>query len=160
MFAQRHWKQTLIVLATAGAVGLGWGVIGLSARPVPVPPPGTVMHVQAVLVNFANVGGPNRQPHAYVYIRDEFGAPVNGATVTGNWTGCTVQNGVTAVTQTLYNSSGQITADGVAHFVGKKRSCWGNNSCDFIFTVTNVAMTGLVYDPSSNVTNFGYSPCF
>ena len=119
------------------------------------------MHVEWIAVNFQNVGGPNRQPHAYVYIRDELGMPVDGAKVTGNWSGCMKQNGAWALTNTYYNPDGTVSAAGVADVKGKKASCWGGaNSCNFIFTVTSVSKSGMSYDAFSNVISTQGQVCW
>jgi hypothetical protein len=149
-------RPTLALASAVAAVAFGWSALGRTASPSPQ---GMVMHVESIAVNFANVGGPNRLPSAYVTIRDEFGFPVNGATVTGNWNGC-FNKTASGVTQTWFNSSGAITADGMAKVTGKKHSCWGANSCNFVFTVTNVTKSGMPYDPSANVATSRDIPCF
>ena len=45
-----------------------------------------------------------------------------------------------------------------AQVFGRKHTCQ-NNNCQFIFTVTNVSMTGMTYDPASNVTSSGHTAC-
>lgn len=151
-------RPTLALASSVAAAALGWSALGWSATPAPASPQGMVMHVESIGVGFANVGGPNRLPIAFVTIRDEFGFPVNGATVTGNWTGCNNKT-ASGVTQTWFNSAGVVTADGMAKITGKKHSCWGANQCNFVFTVTNVTKSGMVYDPSANVMSSSYTFC-
>lgn len=129
--------------------------------PPGAPEAGTLMHVSDLGVGFVNVGGPNRQGVAFVWVQDEFGQPVNGAVVTGTWSGCTSQANDSATTQTWYNSAGVVTNEGLARIdADKKRSCWGNNPCHFVFTVTNVTKAGMTYDPGSNVLTSNSSPCW
>lgn len=121
---------------------------------------GTLLHVSAVGVGFVNVGGPNRQGVAFVWVEDELGQPVDGAVVTGTWSGCNSQPNDWAVTQTWYNSAGVVTNEGLARIdANKKRSCWGHNQCHFVFTVTNVTKAGMTYDPGSNVMSSNWCAC-
>lgn len=157
MFNRKHWKKSLIVvlavLVVGGALGLTKNVLLGQTAVV-----GTKMHVTEVSVGWAYSGGGSKQPHAYVFIRDEFDNPVNGALVTGDWSGCNTKKGASATTQTFFNPDGTIRFDGVAQVFGRKHSCL-NSNCSFIFTVTNVSMTGMTYDPASNVTSSGSIRC-
>lgn len=118
---------------------------------------GSKTHVTQVLVGW-EYSGAAKLPHAYVVVRDEFDNPVNGALVTGNWSGCNNMTGASATTQTFYNSDGTIRFDGAALVYGKKHSCLMNN-CLFTFTVTNVSKAGMTYDRGSNVISSGSTKC-
>ncbi len=91
------------------------------------------------------VSGTKREGQARVTIvnRDTV-APVSNATVTGNWSGATTQNGVTAVT----NSSGIATFTSNQTAIGSI----------FAFTVTNVTHSPDFYDSSSNVETSDSTP--
>ncbi len=158
MFSRKHSKTILVALAVT-TIGLLAG--GLAMNSLLAAPAGTTMHVEAVNINFSNVGGPNRLASAYVFVRDELGNPVNGAVVTGNWSGCFRQTGDSGTTKTFFNTDGTIDVDGVAQIdADKARSCWGNpTKCSFIFTVTNITKTGLIYDASKNLTSSGSTQC-
>jgi PKD repeat protein len=73
---------------------------------------------------------------AVVTVRDENGAPVAGATVSGDWTGpkATSQQAVT-------------DGAGTAAFTSQK----ARGSFTYTFTVTDVTVAGGVYDPARNV---------
>ena len=159
MFRKMYAKRPLFVVLALLAVGLMWA--GLTPpSPVQAQQVGTTMHISDMGVGYSNVGGPNRLPFAVVDIKDEFGNPVNGATVTGNWSGCFVLNGASAVTQTYFYSNGTVRVDGRAIINGKKSSCWGTGkSCNWTFIVTNVTKPGMTYDPTANVRTWAASPC-
>ncbi len=76
---------------------------------------------------------------ATVTIVDADGAPIAGATVSGKWSGATSDSD-TGVT----NSAGQVTVR--SNSVRRPRS-----GTTFTFTVTDVVLSGWVYDPASNV---------
>jgi hypothetical protein len=80
--------------------------------------------------------GPNRSATAVVTILDTGGAPVEGATVYGTWSG-------------LYsaNVSGVTLADGTITFNSGKVKSAGT----FTFTVDDVVKSGYTYDPGLNV---------
>ena len=155
MFNRKHWKKSLIVVLSVLVVG---GAFGLLTKNVLLGQPavGTTLKVTQVSVGW-EFSGASRQPYAYVLIRDEYGNPVNGALVTGDWSGCNTMTGASATTKTFYDSTGAIQRDGAAQVFGKKHSCL-NSNCKFIFTVTKVSMTGMTYvatvPPSS-----GSTPC-
>lgn len=89
--------------------------------------------------------GNKRLAWAYVTIvnRDN-GSPIAGATVTGNWSGATTQNGVTGVT----NESG------VFIFVSNQANPGGV----FTFTVTNVTHSPDFYDATANLETSDSTP--
>ena len=124
----------------------------------------TTIHVEAVGVNFQYVTGPRRRPNAYVFVKDNLGQPVAGATVTGTWSGCLPGTG-SAITQiyTTDANGNPVPPYSFAHIIHPKTySCWGNGpkSCGFYFTVTSITHPSLQYDPSANLQTTGSSPCF
>ena len=124
----------------------------------------TTIHVEAVLVTFNYVAGYQRRPNAYVYVKDNLGQPVAGATVTGTWSGCLPGSG-SAVTQiyTTDANGNPVPPYSYAHIAHPKtHSCGGKGSkpCSFVFTVTSMTHPSLQYDPSANVQTSGSSPCF
>jgi hypothetical protein len=151
MFLAKHWKAMLSTLLTVAALALVW--TGLTRQVAVGAALGTKMHISGIGVTYKSVGGPNRLPIAQVDIRDEFGNPVDGAVVTGDWSGCFVLTGASATTQTY------PYADGRAQIYGDKHSCWGNNHCNFTFTVTSVTKSGMTYDASANVASSATTPC-
>jgi len=89
--------------------------------------------------------GTKRQGRALVTVvsRDS-GVAVAGATITGNWSGATTQNGVTAVTDgtgTATFTSNQVNPGGV-----------------FTFAVTNVALPPNFYDAAANLETTDSTP--
>ena len=155
MLSLKNLKKSLraFTVVAVGLVAGGWALNAvLNAAAL-----GSKTHVTQVLVGW-EYSGAAKLPHAYVVVRDEFGNPVNGALVTGDWSGCNRMTGASATTQTFYKPDGTIRFDGAALVYGKKHSCV-NNNCLFTFTVTKVSMTGMTYDPASNVTSSGSTNC-
>ncbi len=109
----------------------------------------TVMHVHAIRIDRQERfgGGPRRLIVAVVAIRDQFGNPVAGATVTGDFSGCFTKNDASAET----NSVGDATV------LGKGFICSG--PCTLTFRVTGVTKTGATYDPSTNVVSEASDSC-
>jgi len=90
------------------------------------------------------VGNKREGQAAVTIVSRDTGVAVANATVTGNWSGATTQNGVTAVTNT----------SGVATFTSAQASPGGV----FTFAVTNVAHSPDFYDSSSNVETSDSTP--
>jgi hypothetical protein len=74
---------------------------------------------------------------ATVWIKDEYDGNVDGATVTGAWSGATDKG----------DESGQTGQDGKVTLESKDVKGGGT----FTFTVTDVSATGYTYNPSLNV---------
>jgi hypothetical protein len=100
----------------------------------PAPPPST-LHVFGIAMSVAKVGN-GKTATARVSIANSSGAPVNGATVTGSWSGLT--NG---------SASGTTGTNGVVALASAKSRQTGT----FTFTVSNVNATGYTYDSTKNV---------
>lgn len=98
----------------------------------------TGMYVAAITVVRENLAQGFRRARATVTVLDAGGAPLAGATVTGNFSGPTTNNGVSAVT----NAAGQAVL-----FSGSTKGGGGN----WCFLVTGVTHASQSYDPSSNV---------
>jgi hypothetical protein len=127
-----------------------------------VPDPSTQLHVSSIAVVYASVGGPRRQPVAFVVIEDGNFNPVNGALVVGNWSGCFKQLNDSAVTETVCweEDGGPVCQDGEATiWANKTYSCWGSGKhCSFTFTITSVSKAGMTYVPVAGKTTAG-GPC-
>ena len=151
-------KGAFSLFITALALPLFWGG-GMEASAQTA----TTIHVEAVGVNFEYVSGYRRRPNAYVYVKDNLGQPVAGATVTGTWSGCLPGTG-SAVTQiyTTDANGNPVPPYSYAHIVHPKTySCGGNSKpCGFYFTVTSITHPSLQYDPGANVQTTGSSVCF
>jgi len=116
----------------------------VNAAVAAAPVAGTQMHVASIYIQRKDAFGRGyrRLPlEAVVLITDEFGSPVSGATVTGDWTGCFNVKGASATT----DSSGR------AFVLGKNPACDKTGPCTATFTVTSVSKTGLTYDSTANV---------
>ena len=152
-------KKAFGLLITAVALSLFWGS-GTEAFAQTA----TAIHVEAVLVNFNYVVGYQRRPNAYVYVKDNLGQPVAGATVTGTWSGCLPGSGSAATQIYTTDANGNpVPPYSYAHIAHPKtHSCGGKGSkpCSFVFTVTSITHPTLQYDPSANVQTSGSSPCF
>ncbi|MBW3540365.1 MAG: hypothetical protein KY476_08850 [Planctomycetes bacterium] len=100
-------------------------------------------------ISFKNVGGPRRLAIATIEVVDEFGTPVDGATVIGDWSGC-IEGTDSAVTQTYVLSDGTVVSGRAIIEADKANSCWGKNGCTWTFTVTDISKEGMTYDAASN----------
>jgi len=145
-------RSALVILLLVG--------LASSASPQPSPLAGTAMHIESIGVSASASGGGYPLWSAGVTIRDEFGFPVNGATVKGDWSGCITKKGASGVTQSWYNAAGELIRDGMAKVDGRKHPFNCPDSCSFVFTVTNVTKSGMTYDSSANVVSSGSQQCW
>lgn len=111
------------------------GATGTTSKSVTVSSGSTTMYVYDIAMTGKKVGT-NRYAIAVVTIRDTAGNPVNGATVSGAWSGATTGSvsGTTGTNGTVSFQSASIKKSGT-----------------FIFTVTNVTKSGFTYNPSLNI---------
>ena len=103
-------------------------------------PVGDKMHVSSIVLSI-KVKGPKTDAIANVIIVDENGAPVEGATVSGTFSG--------DVTGT---ASGTTGADGEATIKIQKQGAISA----FTFCVDNVTLSGWTYDYGANLETCGY----
>lgn len=105
----------------------------------------TAMHVESIDIQRKDSfgrGADKNVVEAVVLITDQYGNPVSGAVVIGDWSGCFTKGGAFATTDST----------GRAFILGKSVHCPPRTeSCLVTFTVTNVSKEGVSYDPSSNV---------
>jgi hypothetical protein len=106
----------------------------VSATPQGAPP--TAMHVADIAMS-TKVAGKNVNGIATVTVVDAGGAPVEGATVFGHWSGLTSDS-----------DSGGTVADGTVSLSSDKLK---NPSGTFTFTVDNITKAGWTYDFAANV---------
>ncbi len=107
----------------------------------PTPGPGGIMHVHAIDMNLGTVQrGPNLWTYAMatVTIVDQGGSPVEGATVSGHWSGATSDSDTGG---TGANGKVSLESDKVKNAPG---------GTTFTFTVDNVVLSGWTYDVSAN----------
>jgi hypothetical protein len=100
--------------------------------------PATTIHVASIDMSL-KTAGPNRNAIALVKIVDGAGAPVEGATVSGLWSGVTDDSD-----SALTGASGEVLLKS-----NKVRNA--PSGTVFTFTVGNVSLTGWTYDPAANV---------
>lgn len=100
----------------------------------------TAMYVNDISMGSRN-GGPNYFGQATVWVKDDTGADIEGATVHGTWSGATNET-----------VSGLTGADGTVFFESSKV----RNGGTFVFTVTDVVKSGFFYDPASNVVSSAF----
>jgi hypothetical protein len=93
------------------------------------------VYVQDISMD-SKVAGPNRSGIATIWIKDMSGTNIEGATVSGNWSG--------PVTGTV---SGVTGFDGKVTLQSSKVKSGGT----FTFTVSDVEVSGYTYNPSLNV---------
>jgi len=105
-----------------------------SATPQGAPP--NAMHVADIAMS-TKVAGKNVNGVATVTVVDAGGAPVEGATVFGHWSGLTSDS-----------DSGITVADGTVSLSSDKLK---NPSGTFTFTVDNITKAGWTYDFAANV---------
>ena len=124
--------------ATAGPVA-GETKLGDNSAQAVVLVHGTLvsMHVSAINMSVQRKGrSSNVAAGAVVFIVDESGSPVAGATVSGSWSGATTGSQTATTDQS-----------GAAAFTSGSAKAGGT----FTFSVTDVAKTGYQYDAASNV---------
>lgn len=96
---------------------------------------GTLTHIETITPGTTG-GGPNKRATATVVVLNENGAPVDGANVTGTFSGS--HSGTVAA---------QTDANGVAELVTSTK----NRTVSFDICVDDVVAEGMTYDPGSNV---------
>jgi serine protease len=96
----------------------------------------TTTHVASISVTKQNLSQGNKRGVATVTIVDDNGAPVAGATVTGDFSGKTSDTGLSAMT----DGNGQATLN----------SSSAKGGGEWCFTVTNVTHGSLAYDALQN----------
>ncbi|UCC84493.1 MAG: fibronectin type III domain-containing protein, partial [Gemmatimonadota bacterium] len=109
------------------------------ASATPSEPPQLELHVADISVTIVQ-RGVNYSGSAMVTVVDQYGAPVSGVEVVGDWT---------------YNSAGIGSASGITDGSGiatvdsaKEKAASGDV---FTFTVTDLILAGYTYDPASNL---------
>lgn len=158
MFNRKHWKKSLIIVLAVLVVG---GAIEELTRRVLLAAPvvGTKLHVDGMGVVFTNTGGPKRLAVCQVDVEDELFNRINGALVEGNWSGC-FSYADSATTQTVTYPSGTVVDGRAEIWANKSNSCWGQPvRCFWTFTVTNISMAGMAYDPTANVQTTASTQC-
>ena len=98
------------------------------------------MHVDSIVMSLITAGI-NTNARALVTIVDAAGAPVEGATVEGHWSGAT-----TDTDSGLTGPSGEVALDS-----NKVKNA--ESGTNFNFTVNNVSLSGWSYDESNSVTS-------
>lgn len=127
--------------ADGGQVVIGDAIAFVYAGDSTPPPTATLVHVESILMSKVAAGGPWSYARATVEIRDSNGALVEGATVTGDFTGAIEEAGVSSVTG----------ADGKTAITSTGKARNGTVT----FTVTGVSGEGLEYDSSANLQTSG-----
>jgi hypothetical protein len=95
-----------------------------------------VMYVYDIAMGYGTLPGNKYFGQATVWIKTVDGANVEGAIVTGDWTGV-----VSGTSMGSTASDGKVTLE----------SSWVKNGGTFTFTVTNVTKGGYTYDSGLNV---------
>ncbi len=108
---------------------------------------GSSMHVDDVRVGYT-IRGRSRPAFALVTILDENLAPVEGATVIGQWTGCNFNGQIDAA----------VTDCNGAAVIERRANC--TEMCEFVFTVTDVTHPEMNYDPAANTEDADSIFCF
>ncbi len=123
----------VIARDAAGNSSAPSGTLNVTTDPTAAP----TMHVGSISIVKRNAGK-RRYARAVVSIVDEGGAPVDGASVTAQWSGLTsdAESGLTGATGSVKFDSDRVD-----------RSLSGQ----FIITVTGVSAAGFDYDPNANV---------
>ncbi len=105
--------------------------------PTPTATPGPDMYVNDIAMTWYEAKSGYYTASATVWIKDEYTDDVDGATVTGAWSGATTKGDTTS----------QTGQDGKVTLVSKATKGGGT----FTFTVTDVSATGFTYNPALNV---------
>jgi hypothetical protein len=164
MFAQHSQNRSRVLLAAAIGSGLVWSAAGMPPLPVQARQPDPVaqeeelgavvqpvagsVSVSYMQVSWTHAGGKKKRPDATVWLQDNEGNPVSGATVTGKFTGCYSEKGL----------KGKTDAAGKIRIFSKKTyaKCI-QKPCHFYFTVTSVTHPSLTWLPGSSDT--AGAPC-
>ncbi len=106
------------------------------------------MHVASIAMVKLHPNGNNWYAQATVTVVDSNGTPLSGVTVTGVWTndGNSWANNP-ANPDRITNSFGQVT------FNSDTDSCKSNNTCTYVYRVTNLVKAGYVYVPAADQGN-------
>ncbi len=113
------------------------GEPGPTPTPTPTPTPGPDIYVNDIAMTWYEPKSGQYAARATIWIKDEYDGDVDGATVTGAWSGATNKG----------DTSGQTGQDGKVTLESKSVKGGGT----FTFTVTDVSATGYTYNPSLNV---------
>ena len=97
--------------------------------------PGNDIYVYDITMSLRDGGDDKYYGQATIWIRDDTGADVQGATVDGDWSGCRTESG-----NGLTGSDGKVMLE-----TSEKKK-----QCIWVFTVTNVVKTGYPYNPVLN----------
>jgi hypothetical protein len=123
-----------VVSDSNGAVGST--SVNISVGGATEPPAGAaVMHVDDIAMATKS-GGPNVNAIATVIVIDDQGSPVEGATVSGQWSGLTTDS-----------DNGQTDGSGRVSFNSDRLK---KPSGIFTFSVSDVVRAGSDYNPGSN----------
>lgn len=116
----------------------GFNLISFDFQQGTVSPPieGTESSISSIVMTSSSANGSRVTVHSTVTVVDDEGTPIEGITVSGNWSGVT-----TGTASGTTNSSGQVTFDSAV-----VRSPSGT----FTFTVSDIT-GGLPYNASSNI---------
>ncbi|UCC48789.1 MAG: fibronectin type III domain-containing protein [Gemmatimonadota bacterium] len=109
------------------------------ASATPTEPPQLSVHVGDISVTIVQLGV-NRLASATVLVLDQYGVPISGVEVVGDWTWNSTDIGA---------SSGITDGSGVATVDSSKQKALSGDV--FEFTVTNLILSGYTYDAASNV---------
>lgn len=120
-------------ISTSGQIALADGIKFVFAA---APPPATPVHVQSITRIWVQSGGKFKS-RAVVRVVNAAGAPVSGATVTGNFTGSINNSGLSGVS----NASGDATITSSSSI----------KNGTVTFTVTNITGSNMTYDSGANV---------
>ena len=163
MKMKRSVLLAVLVLGACASVEKGLegpispGVTGASQQPLSA---GTRLHATMVNSGAGLLNGWRRQARAWVRVEDEFGAPVVGAKVTGEFSGCTRQSKKDPNNQALTEE--EITTSRIfatSSHTHKKFSCAKRDRCNVEFTVTNIEKAGYTYAPEENTAEFNSREC-
>ncbi len=110
---------------------------------------GSFVHVDDIQVLSLLHRG-TRRGSVMVTILDENLVPVEGATVSGQWSGCNFHD---------QPDSAVTDCNGLA-VAQKNNACHRGEFCTIVFTVTDVAHDVPVYDPGANVETSDSTTCF
>ena len=112
---------------------------------------GTTVHAGQLTASWTIVGPRKRLGRALVWVEDEFGTPVEGAVVIGDFTGCASEMGFSAVTD----------CTGFAVIDSKRGvNCTVNSNCCFVFTLVGIEHDTLAYAPADDVDTCKAFPCY
>jgi hypothetical protein len=136
-------------------------------KPTPTPEPTPcvdcpTMHVEIINASGMHLKGWRQSAWARVFIKDEFGDPVDGAVVWGYFSDCTETDEIPGITEIKSYWDEELQEEvfySAAEFEGGSFPCTTIGQCWITFTVTDMTHPERTYNPDDNLITTRSNPC-